>query len=60
MVEVRHSLNVRRQKLREHIDYNVKQKENNEMAIIRFVKEHPEYVNETKPMLEQYRLLNKM
>lgn len=60
MVEVRHSLNVRRQKLREHIDYNVKQKENNEMAIIRFVKEHPEYVEEVKPLLERYRLLQKM
>ena len=42
MVEVRHNLNVRRQKLREHIDYNMKQKEKNEDAIIRFVKEHPE------------------
>lgn len=60
MVEVRHSLNVRRQKLREHIDYNIKQKESNEMAIIRFVKEHPEYVSEVKPLLERYRLLHKM
>lgn len=60
MVEVRHSLNVRRQKLREHIDYNMKQKENNENVIIRFVKEHPEYINEVKPLLERYRLLQKM
>ena len=60
MVEVRHSLNVRRQKLREHIDYNIKQKESNEMAIIRFVKEHPEYVSEVKLLLERYRLLHKM
>lgn len=60
MVEVRHSLNVRRQKLREHIDYNMKQKENNETAIIRFVKEHPEYIEEVKPLLERYRLLQKM
>ena len=60
MVEVRHSLNVRRQKLREHIDYNVKQKEKNEMAIVRFVKEHPEYADEVKDLIERYRLLSKM
>lgn len=60
MVEVRHSLNVRRQKLREHIDYNMKQKEKNEAAIIRFVKEHPEYATEMKGLIERYRLLNKM
>jgi hypothetical protein len=60
MVEVRHSLNVRRQKLREHIDYNMKQKEKNEMAIVSFVKEHPEYADEVKGMLERYRLLRLM
>ncbi|MBR2408969.1 MAG: hypothetical protein IKB07_08485 [Lachnospiraceae bacterium] len=60
MVEVRHSLNVRRQKLREHIDYNMKQKEKNEAAIIRFVKEHPEYAEEMKDLIERYRLLAKM
>lgn len=60
MVEVRHNLNVRRQKLREHIDYNMKQKEKNEDAIIRFVKEHPEYVEETKSLIERYRLLQRM
>lgn len=60
MVEVRHSLNVRRQKLREHIDYNMKQKEDNETAIVRFVKEHPEYAQEVKPLIERYRLLQKM
>ena len=60
MVEVRHSLNVRRQKLREHIDYNMKQKEQNEDAIIRFVKEHPEYAEEVKDLIERYRLLQRM
>jgi len=59
-VEVRHSLNVRRQKLREHIDYNMKQKERNEMAIIQFVKEHPEYAGEAKVLIERYHLLAKM
>ncbi|MBR6535827.1 MAG: hypothetical protein IKT67_01380 [Lachnospiraceae bacterium] len=60
MVEVRHSLNVRRQKLREHIDYNMKQKEKNETAIIQFIKEHPEYAEEAKGLIERYRLLQKM
>lgn len=60
MVEVRHSLNVRRQKLREHIDYNVKQRERNETAIIQFVKEHPEYAEEVKDLIGRYRLLQRM
>lgn len=60
MVEVRHSLNVRRQKLREHIDYNMKQKEKNETAMIQFVKEHPEYIEEAKELIERYRLLQRM
>lgn len=60
MVEVRHSLNVRRQKLREHIDYNTKQKEKNEAALIRFVQEHPEYAEEVQDMLERYRLLHRL
>ena len=60
MVEVRHSLNVRRQKLREHIDYNMKQKEKNEAAIIQFVKEHPEYAEEAKVLMERYHLLQRM
>lgn len=60
MVEVRHNLNVRRQKLREHIDYNVKQKEKNEMAILQFAGEHPEYLDEMKGLIERYRLLQKL
>ena len=60
MVEVRHSLNVRRQKLREHIDYNMKQKEKNEQAIIQFVKQYPMYADEVKELIEKYRLLERM
>lgn len=60
MVEVRHSLNVRRQKLREHIDYNMKQKERNEAAILSFVREHPEYVQEVKNLISRYGLLQKL
>lgn len=60
MVEVRHGLNVRRQKLRDHIDYNAKQKENNENAIINFVRDYPQYVEEVKYLVQKYRLLQKM
>lgn len=56
MVEVRHSLNVRRQKLRDHIDYNAKQKEKNEAAILKFAAEHPEYADEVKGLMARYRL----
>ncbi len=59
MVEVRHSLNVRRQKLREHIDYNLKQKENNEAALLRFAGEYPEYKAEVNGMLGRYGLLHR-
>lgn len=59
MVEVRHSLNVRRQKIRDHIDYNAKQKEKNEAAILQFIREHPEYIEETRDLLQRYRLLQK-
>lgn len=59
MVEVRHGLNVRRQKLREHIDYNAKQKDENEKAILRFIAEYPEYIEETRPLLTKYRLLQR-
>lgn len=60
MIEVRHSLNVRRQKLREHIDYNKKQKEKNEQVIISFIREHPEYAEEMKDLIMRYRLLQRM
>lgn len=60
MVEVRHSLNVRRQKLRDHIDYNKKQKEKNEQILIAFIREHPEYAEEMKELITRYRLLQQM
>lgn len=60
MVEVRHSLNVRRQKLREHIEYNAKQKDENENAILRFIRDYPEYAQETAELLGKYHLLKKL
>jgi hypothetical protein len=38
----------------------MKQKERNEAAIIQFVKEHPEYAEEAKDLIERYRLLQYM
>jgi len=54
MVEVRHRLNVRRQKLRERIDSIMKQKEEGLNAILSTVKANPEYTKETKQILDRY------
>lgn len=54
MVEVRHRLNVRRQKLRERIDSIVKQKEEGMEAIQNSIKSNPEYAKEANTLLKQY------
>ncbi|MCQ2505892.1 MAG: hypothetical protein MJ113_01805 [Lachnospiraceae bacterium] len=46
MVEVRHRLNVRRQKLRSRIEYNEEQKARAYAAVRRFVEKYPEYLQE--------------
>jgi hypothetical protein len=56
MVEVRHRLNVRRQKLRERIDNNTKQKEEALTAIQDTVKSYPESEEETGRLMERYQL----
>ena len=56
MVEVRHRLNVRRQKLRERIDFNYTQGEANKEVLRKFVKEHPEYAQETQYILDRFRV----
>ncbi|MBP5250764.1 MAG: hypothetical protein J6Z46_12275 [Lachnospiraceae bacterium] len=56
MVEVRHRLNVRRQKLRKAIDYNTKQAEQAMLQLRTFVEKHPEYEYETKMFMDRYRL----
>lgn len=52
MVEVRHNLNVRRQKLRERIDYNNKIKENGIEQIEKLLEVKPESKEEISTMLK--------
>lgn len=56
MVEVRHRLNVRRQKLRKTIDYNTQQAENAMNLLKSFAEKHPEYDYETRMFMDRYRL----
>ncbi len=56
MVEVRHRLNVRRQKLRKQIDYNTEQAEKAMQSLKSFVEKHPEYEYETRMFMDRYRL----
>lgn len=56
MVEVRHRLNVRRQKLRERIEINTKQKEE-VMTVLRTIMEnYPECAEEGSKILHRYRI----
>lgn len=54
MVEVRHRLNIRRQKLRERIEYNNKLKEKSIEEIKRFIEQRPENLNEVTEKLKRY------
>jgi hypothetical protein len=56
MVEVRHRLNVRRQKLRERIETNTNQKEEAYSSIKSTMKTYPECVDEAEKLLRRYRL----
>jgi len=56
MVEVRHRLNVRRQKLRERIDTNTKQKEEAMTAIKTTMAGYPDCAEEAERMLQRYRI----
>jgi hypothetical protein len=56
MVEVRHRLNVRRQKLRERIDLNNAQKEEALQGISQIVSTYPECKEETEKLLRRYRI----
>ncbi len=58
MVEVRHRLNVRRQKLRKAIDFNNQQKKSAVLALRSFVAKHREYEFETKMVMERFGLTN--
>ncbi len=56
MVEVRHRLNVRRQKLREQIELNNKQKEEALEGIRQLFKSYPEVSEEAGKVLRSYRI----
>lgn len=56
MVEVRHRLNVRRQKLRNTIDLNTDQARNSRAAIKTYVDNNPEHAYETRMIMDRYHL----
>lgn len=56
MVEVRHRLNVRRQKLRERIELNNKQREDAIELINRIVKDYPDCQEDAIRILKQFKL----
>jgi regulator of replication initiation timing len=56
MVEVRHRLNVRRQKLRERIEANNEQRDEARRAIKQVMKGYPDCVEEAENLLRRYRI----
>lgn len=54
MVEVRHRLNIRRQKLRDNLDYNAKTYAKNKTLILNFMKENKTMQEEIKDILRNY------
>ncbi len=56
MVEVRHNLNVRRQKLRDNLDYNTKAYNQNQTEIEGFIKQNPEMRDEVMSILRNYHI----
>ncbi|NLZ83843.1 MAG: hypothetical protein GX915_09275, partial [Clostridiales bacterium] len=54
MVEIRHRLNLRRQKLRDRIDASMKQNEESLELINSIIKVKPQYKNETRRLLKEY------
>lgn len=54
MVEIRHELIVRRQALRQNLDYNKKIVQTARDEIMEIVREHPEYGDEIMEMVDRY------
>ncbi len=54
MLEVRHTLNIRRQKLREQIDYNMGRIEDAKSGIMNFVKKYPKMAEEVMGIVDSY------
>ena len=58
MVEVRHRLILRRQKIRERIEMNEEQKNTAISDIINFQKQNPSYNDMINKMIRQYNMIN--
>ncbi|MDO5521169.1 MAG: hypothetical protein Q4G58_11820 [bacterium] len=56
MVEIRHRLNIRRQKLRERMDYNTQRKEESVLKIKDILKENPEAKEEIIVTMKKYNI----
>lgn len=56
MVEIRHSLNVQRQKLREQIEYNVGRVEEAKKNLTAFIKQNPQFNKEVLEVIDSYQL----
>lgn len=54
MVEVRHHLNVRRQKIRDNLDYNTKTYNKNKTEIMTYMEENPSMESEIKDIATNY------
>ena len=54
MVEVRHNLNVRRQKLREQIEFNIRKIDEAKKNIAEFAKDNPQYANDILEIANRY------
>ena len=56
MVEVKHSLNVRRQKLRERMKQNEESRQNSFVCVKGILTEHPELKEQAKEVLTSYHI----
>lgn len=56
MVEVRHGLNVRRQKLREQMEYNMKRIEEAKNNVLSYTKRNPQYTEEVMEIVKGYNI----
>ena len=54
MVEIRHELILRRQALRQQLDYNHKLAQNAREEVVRVAQEYPQYRSEIMEMADRY------
>lgn len=56
MADLRHRLNIRRQKVRERIDLNIRQKEQSVAEIVKTMKSNPDCRDEAEKLLRHYQI----